>query len=300
MMSDAWDIIHGPNRDNARTDENSSLQGRLDSFKDLAKNSIPIKRTSDGTIIGTTINGSTKASVSNILQEELSIANDKDDAWIRTDVNSDNGTNSISIHHTFTKAEDTFSDSNVNDNKEDTINLYTPIVDAAGHVVGKNIEIVTLPYGYKTFSGNSGTTSANSTQAAMTVTGDDWITTTVSDNSIGFSHIGPVAVTATKLDDITPKFGETFEITDWYYDEKGHKSSNNTHTVKIPKGSLTDAQSNQADVITQLSFVDSTGALSTTRTNISNLLLTDYSKKTNNEDVSNTDALGDALSKLQT
>jgi hypothetical protein len=25
MMSDAWDIIHGPNRDNARTDLNGSL-----------------------------------------------------------------------------------------------------------------------------------------------------------------------------------------------------------------------------------------------------------------------------------
>jgi hypothetical protein len=27
--------------------------------------------------------------------------------------------------------------------------LYTPIVDAAGHVVGKNTETVTLPYGFK-------------------------------------------------------------------------------------------------------------------------------------------------------
>jgi hypothetical protein len=38
MMSDAWDIIHGTNRDDARTDENSSLQGRLDSFKHMSEN----------------------------------------------------------------------------------------------------------------------------------------------------------------------------------------------------------------------------------------------------------------------
>ena len=57
MMSDAWDIIHGPNRDNARTDKNGSLQGRLDSFKDMAADEIPVKRGSDGTIIGATING---------------------------------------------------------------------------------------------------------------------------------------------------------------------------------------------------------------------------------------------------
>jgi hypothetical protein len=34
---------------------------------------------------------------------------------------------------------------------DDTIKLYTPYVDAKGHVVGKNIETITLPYGYKYF-----------------------------------------------------------------------------------------------------------------------------------------------------
>jgi hypothetical protein len=39
MVSDAWDIIHGPNRDDYRGDgENSSLKGRLDSFKDICFN----------------------------------------------------------------------------------------------------------------------------------------------------------------------------------------------------------------------------------------------------------------------
>jgi hypothetical protein len=38
MMSKAWDLIHGENRDNARTDENDSLQGRLDSFKGIISN----------------------------------------------------------------------------------------------------------------------------------------------------------------------------------------------------------------------------------------------------------------------
>jgi hypothetical protein len=38
MMSDVWDIVHGPLRNDARTDENSSLQGRLDSFKEIEEN----------------------------------------------------------------------------------------------------------------------------------------------------------------------------------------------------------------------------------------------------------------------
>mgnify|MGYP006370677247 FL=1 len=35
--------------------------------------------------------------------------------------------------------------------KDDTIKLYTPYVDAKGHVVGKNIETITLPYSYRFF-----------------------------------------------------------------------------------------------------------------------------------------------------
>ena len=42
-------------------------------------------------------------------------------------------------------------DTNINGN-QDEIKLYTPYVDATGHVVGKNIETVILPYGYKTFT----------------------------------------------------------------------------------------------------------------------------------------------------
>ena len=36
------------------------------------------------------------------------------------------------------------------------LKLYTPIVDNAGHVVGKNTETVTLPYGYKYLETNNG------------------------------------------------------------------------------------------------------------------------------------------------
>ena len=171
MMSDAWDIIHGPNRDDARTDENSSLQGRLDSFKFMADNQIPVKRAIDGTLVGTNINGNTNREIIDIKTESLHISDKtKDDAWIRTEINTNAlldeygdevNNNGISIHHTFTATPDTISISDKNEKHEtdnglnasvgDTLKLYTPIVDAAGHVVGKNTETVTLPYGYKYF-----------------------------------------------------------------------------------------------------------------------------------------------------
>ena len=489
MMSKAWDIIHGPNRDDARTDENGSLQGRLDSFKDMAADEIPVKRGSDGTIIGATINGGKTSN------EDLTGKND--DKWIETMVNGN--IESVTIKHTFNPVTNTSSISDINNNG-DTIDLYTPKVDDMGHVVGNNVETVTLPYGFKTIKtngrstevsenatgtpaaadvvadntqdeltinsgnkwiridtdvnadsltirhdvhntssdeattnwtqteanttiptvtyaydeaghyvshhtenyqlpfgygkikGDSGNTAAtatydeltftsdewltatvskdtvtyshdypkkvddttsnsdvngngdtivletlirdekghvthvnqntvtlpygyktfkdsettpgqsiaNSTQDIMTLQGDTWVKPTVSNDLIKIEHIGPVTATHTSKTNVTPKFGETFTIEDHYYDNKGHIYTTETHTVAIPKGSLTDNNANGADVITQLTFTDSTGALGTTRTNISNLKLTDYSKKTDNSDIAATDALGDALSKLQT
>jgi hypothetical protein len=122
MMSDAWDIIHGPNRDDARTDANGSLQGRLNSFKDIGGNQIPVKRSNDGTLVGTNINGNTPRIVEDITEESLHI-DDKtqDDAWIKTIIDTNGLTdaknsnnNGISIHHTFTSTPDTTSTSNKN------------------------------------------------------------------------------------------------------------------------------------------------------------------------------------------
>lgn len=416
MMSDAWDIIHGPKRDDSMAEFElnedgskkigedgkpiriDSLQGRLNSIAALNDDEIPVKRSSDGALIGATINGG-KTSNSDLTGKN-------DDAWIETKVNGN--IESITIKHTFNSVKNTSSNSDINNNG-DKIDLYTPIVDATGHVVGKNTETVTLPFGfksitignesdktigvaavagsvvadntqdtltinpgnkwihigasdandentviishevnsiittknndtnlnngtdtitiqdiqydnaghithnqshkytlpfgYKTFKDSEttpGESIASSTQDIMILKGDNWVKPTISEGLIKIDHIGPVAVTATKVNDVTPKFGDTFTITDWYFDDKGHKSSSNTHTVTIPKGSLKDIEANGADVITQLTFVDSTGDLSTSRTNISNLKLTNYSKKTDNSDIAATDALGDALSKIQT
>ena len=97
----------------------------------------------------------------------------------------------------------------------------------------------------------------------------------------------------------TPNFGATFKIPEVKYDLKGHIYSVDTHTVTIPLPSLTDAKFNNADVITQLSLVDTTGALSTTRTNVGNLLITGYSKASTKATLAATDSLNTALGKLE-
>jgi hypothetical protein len=232
MMSEAWDIIHGPNRDDARTDENGSLQGRLDSFKDMAADEIPVKRGSDGTIIGATINGG-KTSDSDLTGKN-------DDAWIETMVNGD--IESVTIKHTFNPVDNTKSNRDINNNG-DTVDLYTPHVDDTGHVVGNNIETVTLPYGFKTITiGNESTETsgvsaaassvvADNTQDTLTINpGNKWIHIGASDaddnDVITLSHevndITIDAKTTTDLNDGT----NTITIQDTKYDAAGHVTHN--------------------------------------------------------------------------
>ena len=424
MMSDAWDIIHGPNRDDARTDKNGSLQGRLDSFKDINENQIPVKRSNDGTLVGTNINGNKPRVVNDITTEGLHI-DDKtqDDAWIKTIINTteltdakNKNNNGISIHHTF-HADNTDYDFSTNKNKDgvnsnsnyDKIRLYTPSVDAAGHVVGGGYETVTLPYGYKYIETNNsslknaapasvnGTTQtadstqdtikfnasnkwikldsseediikfghivedieiednndtdlndeetrsdkinipdwsydeaghirskqshtyilpfgyksfsdeknnasvANNTQDEFIFAGDSWLESTVEQGKITYSHIGPVEGEQRQEANKEPKFGDTFVIEDWTFDEKGHKNTLSTHTVKIPQGSYTPANNAEkhTDIITSIGFTPSSGAITSTKATTGTLTLSNYSANNGNLNILYTDSINEGFEKIQ-
>ena len=138
---------------------------------------------------------------------------------------------------------------------------------------------------------------------SMKPIGDDWIQVDINKEDNGkvvITHIGPVEKDARNENNETPEFGSTFEIEDWVFDDKGHQTNKSVHTVKIPQGSLSDQTKTGSDIITQLSFVPSTGALTSTRENLSSIKLADYVKDNDNNDVAATDTLGQALSKLQT
>lgn len=164
-------------------------------------------------------------------------------------VQEDDGTiGKIALNHQAHSVKDTTSDSNKNrssfdgqattsggtvtnnidginnDNNIDTLKLYTPIVDNTGHIVGRNTETVTLPFGYKyletngisdngksdlhtTFNKDTGeeskpteiskdtvsTANANTTQDKITInTGNKWIQTKIekatSNDTITIAH----------------------------------------------------------------------------------------------------------------
>lgn len=225
--------------------------------------------------------------------DELSIV--AGDDWLTSSVSAD----TVTITHDFKAVTDTTSavDKNIATEDKDIIKLYTPIVDNKGHVVGKNLETVTLPFGYKTFTGDNGSTSANNTQDSMSVTGDNWVQTTVSDDKIAFAHIGPVSGTATEVSAETPAFGATFSIDDHYFDDKGHKFTSKSHTVKIPLPSL--AINGTGNVVTDLSLVPTTGALTATKVDLGAIKLGTYDGGDNSDDLTADITLQQALSRLQ-
>lgn len=293
MVSDAWDIIHGPNRDNSTVD---SLQGRLDFFKnEIAHNEIPIQSSeSEGYLVGSVINGAISYENSidnsnsdksvyndNILEVEINSKkqHEHDDAWIATNIDTNQGKDgdkdyhrkAISIHHTFHKRDDSVvNELNINnyDGKsggsavdpdtqfqkiinKDTIQLYVPKVDKAGHVVGTDIDKIILPYGYKHFTTNGlvdetqsdldnsigRKTTASNTQDTLAIdTKNKWLQVEITDNKIEFAHeihdIEQSNKTTTDLNDGT----NTITIQDTTYDNAGHIIANQNHTYILPYG----------------------------------------------------------------
>lgn len=168
------------------------------------------------------------------------------------------------IHHNFQKVTDTTSAINKNTDNvasgkaSDKIDLYTPIVDKMGHVVGHNTETVTLPYGFKTIASGADSTSvdeldtshsdivAENTQDKFTInTGNKWIRTATAPDSdaITFAHaLSPISSQAnTKYGLVADETvnildgDNTFEVPVFKFDEAGHIIFAETHTVTIPE-----------------------------------------------------------------
>lgn len=299
MMSDAWDIIHGPNRDDSmkEVDESGqridSLQGRLNSIAAINGNEIPVKRLSDGKLVGTKINGDnnrTEDEIPEILDEALSTSLEEDDAWIYTKIDSNEITEDhnagIAIHHTFHPTDD--SKSSINKNiadsattdeayktlnlkaenltaNKDELNLYVPYVDKAGHVVGHNVETVTLPYSYRHYQtdgvsestadiyttvinvddGNNSSVvaentatnmSADETQDTLLVNpGNKWIQIKFEDDKLTIAHEIHAVNTVEKTSDINNS-GDIITVQDIEFDNAGHVIKNQNHTYTLPFG----------------------------------------------------------------
>lgn len=182
-----------------------------------------------------------------------------EDRWIHLSMDDNAASPLLTIRHEFTSVPDTTSTANknaaagtgLNKGITDDLKLYTPIVDSTGHVVGKNVETVTLPYGFKSFtvtnsstdtSYTDGTTNnviANTTQDILNfAAGNKWIrfATTPLDDKITIAHethsIDTEAVDGTDFNaDGAVSF---FTVQDLTFDTAGHVVSNKNHSYTLP------------------------------------------------------------------
>lgn len=185
------------------------------------------------------------------------------------------------------------------------VQLQDLAFDAMGHVNEDHAHTYNLPYNFGKIQIDNNTTDIiqpDNTFDTLILTGDSWVqlTPTPGTDTVAFTHIGPVAVEHHDLPDDTPAFGSTFEIQDWTFDTKGHKTSGGTHTVKIPKGSYTNNPINGGTgVITGLGFTDTNGAITSTSNYLGAIALGSYTAPTGGNGIDTNTTLAAAIATLE-
>ena len=138
------------------------------------------------------------------------------------------------------------------DSNKDVLQLYTPIIDNMGHVIGKNTETVTLPYGFKIITTN-GRNSNNNTTALATQddieadntqdtlginSGNEWIKIETNSNTDTITISHDVKNTTSTTSDLSlSSENDTavqFTIPTYAFDATNHYASHDTKTLTMP------------------------------------------------------------------
>lgn len=257
--------------DTPSTTDRTTVQGALNALNsiiDRFKDATPGQFTfvdEDGKLIS--MNWTTKQPYdwNNLGTQEKGIGENIENRYIDLTFDFDRG--NIELTHKFNKINDTttVSDKNTNEGTGnnvgigDTIDLYTPIVDNMGHVVGNNIETITLPYGYKIIKveNNETVTSpaiavnangqiADNTQDTLNFNASNrWIK--IDNNTEDTIKLGH-RLTVLESGEANKKYGlekdipvtdldkdNTFGVPVLRFDEAGHINFAETHTVSLPE-----------------------------------------------------------------
>lgn len=245
----------------------------------------------------------------------------KENALITIQINSNFREPTISIiHSNANRIDDTTSavDMNVITEKNILI-LETPLIDNAGHIVGKNRHSVTLPFGFKFINpsnsdavigleSNETQIEANNTQDTLIISSENkWIKVASEGNTFKFAHEIVGTTFGGQKDNKqgnTHKFGDTFNIPVITVDNAGHVTAFDTETVRIPGLEFTEDIDNTNDVVINMSYRydenSDTGIFTGLRGHVDNLLIQDYSiSNGSNTKLTNTDSIHLAFAKVQ-
>ena len=168
-----------------------------------------------------------------------------------------------------------------------TISLYTPIVDSMGHIVGKNTETVTLPYGFKTITTNGRNTDTNATYGNTTSlpaqanlvadntqdtlaidSGDSWIklVTDATNDKITISHDVKKTSTSTSTATLNTETDSTttFDVFTYTFDDRNHFKNVDTKTITMPNSYgkiIGDNKSDGKNVVSEATATHDTFAI---------------------------------------
>lgn len=245
----------------------------------------------------------------------------KENALITIQIDSNFRKPTISITHSNAKhINDTTSAADMNAIAEKNILiLETPLIDNAGHIVGRNRHSVTLPFGFKFINlsnsdavtglkSNETQIEANNTQDTLIISSENkWIKVASEGNTFKFAHEivkDDFGEQKDNKQNATPKFGDTFNIPVITVDNAGHVTAFKTETVRIPGLEFTEDTDNTNDVVINMSYrydEDSkTGIFTELRGHVDNLLIQDYSiDNGSNVKLANTDSIHLAFAKVQ-
>ena len=245
----------------------------------------------------------------------------KENALITIQIDSNFREPTISITHSnANRIDDTTSAVDMNTIAEKNILvLETPLIDNAGHIVGRNRHSVTLPFGFKFINlsnsaavagleSNETQIEADNTQDTLTISSENkWIKVASEGNTFKFAHeiIGTTfGEQKDNEQDATPKFGDTFNIPVITVDNAGHVTAFTTETVRIPGLEFTEDTDNTNDVVINMSYRydenSDTGIFTELRGHVDSLLIQDYSiSNGSNTKLANTDSIHLAFAKIQ-
>lgn len=223
-----------------------------------------------------------------------------EDDWVKTYINPDVDNPQVHIHHVcnYDQKADTTSSLDLNKTKDDEIIVNNLQIDAAGHIINRDKQTITLPYGFQTINADSGSYSAPTTAADFnikTATDDTWLSTSIQDDTLTIKHENAQTATSTKglLQNSSPKFGENFVIPKIGIDAKGHVKELTDFNLTLPTISLTPGV--EGNVVTGISLDESTGTFTETKAHIGNVTLGVYSST--DGEISVTDTVSSAIGK---
>ena len=230
-------------------------------------------------------NATSIPTIDNVIADNTqdTLAIDSGNKWIRIDTDAEN--DKITIRHDVHSTSSSTSKQNLQNETSETVtfDILSYNFDEAGHFTKKDTKTITMPFGYGKVSADSGSTSAASaTYDTIKLSGDNWIASTGITDEIKFSHKNPVTTTHSVVSNMTPSLGESFTITDWDFDAKGHKANSGTHTITLPSLELSSKTStSKSAVLTSLSYTKNSTVITETHQDVGTLLLTGYAAVTN-------------------